>query len=127
MKGVCPIPPATMIRCSVGVGGKPLPSGPHTSSREPARNSGKSRVILPTTRYTMSRKCGFPAASGAKSYSANGRPSSGSLQSANRNMTNCPGTIRRAISGQAKRMRYVSRANCTFSATVTWPCQAWSA
>ena len=75
----------------------------------------------------MSRKCGLPAASGATSYSASGRPSSGSLQSASRSMTNCPGTIRRAISGQAKRMRYVSRANGTFSATITGPCQAWSA
>ena len=34
-KGVCPIPPATITRCSAAATGQPLPSGPQTSSREP--------------------------------------------------------------------------------------------
>src|SRR5262249_20681089 len=55
------------------------------------------------------------------SYSANGRPRSGSLDPHSRIIRNCPGRIARASSGACKRMRYVLRASRSLATTATGP------
>jgi len=46
--GVCPIPPATQIKCRQSGTGKPFPSGPHTLTTSPSLQPDISDVSLPT-------------------------------------------------------------------------------